>query len=53
MNETTRFGMEYWKELEAEAAASRNCLERIPERLFDHQAYDARQVLADLAETLR
>jgi uncharacterized damage-inducible protein DinB len=35
MKGTNTRGTGFWKELEAEAAACRKCLERIPESLFD------------------
>src|SRR5688572_32287832 len=34
------FGKEYLKELEAEAPATRKCLERIPEKLYDWKPHE-------------
>jgi uncharacterized damage-inducible protein DinB len=39
----------YLKELESEAAASRNCLERIPENLFDWKPHEKSMTLGYLA----
>lgn len=39
MNEMT-LGAAYWQELEAEAAATRKCLERIPESLFGWKPHE-------------
>jgi uncharacterized damage-inducible protein DinB len=40
MNDSTTLGAEFWKELEAEAAATRKCLERIPESLFSWKPHE-------------
>jgi len=36
----TTYGVEFLKELEAEAGATRKCLERIPETLFDYKPHE-------------
>ena len=43
------FGIEYFKELEAEAGASRKCLERIPESLFDWKPHEKSMTMGYLA----
>jgi len=48
MKDTT-FGREYSKELEAEAAASRKCLERIPEKLFTWKPHERSMSMGYLA----
>ena len=48
MNNIT-FGTEYLKELEAEATASRKCLERIPESLFDWKPHEKSMTMGYLA----
>jgi len=48
MNEIL-FGIEYMKELEAEATATRKCLERIPEKLFDWKPHQKSMTLGYLA----
>src|SRR6187551_3757848 len=48
MNEIT-FGIEFSKELEAEATATRKCLERIPENLFDWKPHEKSMNLGYLA----
>ncbi len=45
----TTFGKEYLKDLEAEAPASRKCLERIPESLFDYKPHEKSMALGYLA----
>ena len=40
MNNGSALHMEFLKELEAEAEASRKCLERIPEKLFDWKPHE-------------
>src|ERR1051325_9164116 len=40
MNTTNAFCSHVWKELEGEAAASRKCLERIPENLFGWKPHE-------------
>ena len=48
MNDTT-FGAEFLKELEGEAAASRKCLERIPENLFGWKPHERSMAMGYLA----
>ncbi|HEY8560040.1 MAG TPA: DinB family protein [Pyrinomonadaceae bacterium] len=48
MGETT-IGRGFLKELESEAAASRKCLERIPEKLFDWKPHEKSMTLGYLA----
>ena len=48
MNEIN-FGTEYMKELEAEATATRKCLERVPEKLFDWKPHQKSMTLGYLA----
>ncbi len=48
MKDTT-FGKEYWKELEAEATASRRCLERIPEKLSEWKPHEKSMTMGYLA----
>jgi len=48
MNNTT-FGAEFWKELEAEEPATRKCLERIPEKLFQYKPHEKSMPLGYLA----
>jgi uncharacterized damage-inducible protein DinB len=48
MTEIT-FGTEYLKELEAEATATRKCLERIPETLFDWKPHEKSMTMGYLA----
>jgi uncharacterized damage-inducible protein DinB len=43
------FGAEYSKELETEATATRKCLERIPETLFDWKPHEKSMTLGYLA----
>lgn len=43
------FGPEYSKELETEATATRKCLERIPETLFDWKPHEKSMTLGYLA----
>jgi uncharacterized damage-inducible protein DinB len=38
--ETLTYGLEYLKELEGEATATRKCLERIPEKLYDWKPHE-------------
>jgi uncharacterized damage-inducible protein DinB len=47
--DNTTFGIEYSKELEAEAAATRKCLERIPETLFEYKPHEKSMQLGYLA----
>ena len=47
MNNIT-FGTEYLKELETEASATRKCLERIPESLFDWKPHEKSMTLGRL-----
>src|SRR6476660_7756404 len=42
-------GAEFLKELEAEATATRKCLERIPERLFDWKPHPKSMTMGYLA----
>src|SRR6266487_1916269 len=48
MNNIT-FGTEYLKELEAETTATRKCLERIPESLFDFKPHEKSMTMGYLA----
>ncbi|MCI0613345.1 damage-inducible protein DinB, partial [bacterium] len=48
MNETT-LGAAFLKELEAEAAATRKCLERIPENLFGWKPHEKSMAMGYLA----
>src|SRR6266581_4535725 len=48
MNDTL-FGIEFLKELEAEATATRKCLERIPESLFDWKPHEKSMTMRYLA----
>jgi uncharacterized damage-inducible protein DinB len=48
MNETT-LGAAFLKELEAEAAATRKCLERIPENLFGWKPHEKSMTMGYLA----
>lgn len=43
------FGKEYLAELEAEAPATRKCLERIPEKLYDWKPHEKSMALGYLA----
>ena len=43
------FGIEFMKELEAEATASRKCLERVPESLFDWKPHEKSMTMGYLA----
>ena len=43
------FGTEYLKELETEATASRKCLERIPESLFNWKPHEKSMTMGYLA----
>lgn len=47
--ENINFGTEFLKELEAETAASRKCLERIPERLYDWKPHEKSTTMGYLA----
>jgi uncharacterized damage-inducible protein DinB len=49
MSDTTTFGAAILKELEAEVAASRKCLERIPETLFDWKPHEKSMPLGYLS----
>lgn len=49
MSERLSIGNEFWKELETEKAASRKCLERIPENLFDYRPHERSMALGYLA----
>src|SRR5882672_7093257 len=48
MNSIT-FGEEYLKELEGEATATRKCLERIPEKLYDWKPHEKSMTMGYLA----
>ena len=48
MNEIA-FGLEFLKELEAETIASRKCLERIPDNLFDWKPHEKSMTMGYLA----
>src|SRR5258708_2196056 len=45
----TTFGAEFSKELQAEAAATRKCLERIPETLFEYKPHEKSMPLGYLS----
>jgi uncharacterized damage-inducible protein DinB len=45
----TTFGSEYLKELDAEATASRKCLERIPEQLYSWKPHEKSMQMGYLA----
>lgn len=47
--ETTTFGKEFLKELEAEASATRKCLERIPESMYDWKPHEKSMKMGYLA----
>ncbi len=47
--ENTTYGKEYLKELEAEAPASRKCLERISANLFDFKPHEKSMAMGYLA----
>jgi uncharacterized damage-inducible protein DinB len=49
MENVKMLGQWFLKELDAEAAASRNCLERIPEKLFDWKPHEKSMTLGYLA----
>ncbi len=49
LNDSRSFGERFLKELEMEARASRNCLERIPENLFDWKPHEKSMTLGYLA----
>lgn len=49
MSETSNLGQVYLKELEAEAAASRKCLERIPAELFEYKPHEKSMKMSYLA----
>lgn len=49
MNDTSTLCRGFLKELEAEAAASRKCLERIPENLFDWKPHETSLAMGYLA----
>ncbi len=49
MSDTTTLGLEFLKELEAEAPASRKCLERISENLFGYKPHEKSMTLGYLA----
>jgi uncharacterized damage-inducible protein DinB len=49
MSDKMRLGAEFLKELEAEAAASRRCLERIPEDLFTWKPHEKSMTMGYLA----
>src|SRR5215470_10746992 len=49
MNVPTTLGAELLKELEAEAGASRRCLERIPEHLFGWKPHERSMTMGYLA----
>lgn len=49
MSNTTTLGAGFLKELEAEAAASRKCLERIPESLFSWKPHEKSMTMGYLA----
>jgi uncharacterized damage-inducible protein DinB len=46
---TTSYGAEFLKELEAEKSATRKCLERIPESLFDWKPHEKSMTMGYLA----
>jgi uncharacterized damage-inducible protein DinB len=45
----TTLGQAFLKELEAEAPASRKCLERVPEKLFDYKPHEKSMKMGYLA----
>jgi uncharacterized damage-inducible protein DinB len=47
--DTITFGQEYLKELEGEVPATRKCLERIPDRLYDWKPHEKSMNLGYLA----
>jgi len=49
MNNTSTIGAEFLRELEAEAPATRKCLELIPESLFDWKPHEKSMTLGYLA----
>lgn len=49
MHKTSLIGAEFLKELEAEATATRKCLEQIPENLFDWKPHEKSMPLGYLA----
>ncbi len=49
MTAANTLGLRFLEELEAEAPASRRCLERIPERLFDWKPHEKSMPLGDLS----
>ncbi|MCA1626030.1 MAG: damage-inducible protein DinB [Acidobacteria bacterium] len=49
MNDAATLGHGFLKELEAEAAVSRKCLERIPENLFDWKPHEKSMTMGYLA----
>lgn len=49
MSDSTTLGATFLKELEAEAVASRKCLERIPENLFSWKPHEKSMTLGYLA----
>ena len=49
LNDSKSFGERFVKELEMEARASRKCLERIPENLFDWKPHEKSMTLGYLA----
>lgn len=49
MSDTTKLGTAFLKELEAEAGASRKCLERIPESLFGWKPHEKSMTMGYLA----
>lgn len=49
MSDTTTLGARFLKELDAEAAASRKCLERIPESLFTWKPHERSMPMGYLA----
>jgi len=46
------FGIEYLKELEAEAGATRKCLERVPEKLYDWKPHDRSMAMGYLVHLI-
>lgn len=49
MNHQSKIGAEFLKELEAEAVATRKCLERMPENLFDYKPHEKSMPMGYLA----
>ncbi len=49
MNEQITLGQIYLKELEAESAASRKCLERVPENVFEWKPHEKSMKMKSLA----